>query len=359
MKLLAIETSCDETAAAVMERHEGEPLARTLSAVVASQVDLHEKYGGVYPEIASREHVVKILPVIAEALGAKDIVPGRLPTLDLSSIDAIAVTHGPGLIGSLLVGTQTAATLAALHNKPLLPVNHLAGHIYASFIDREEVEASPQFPLIAMIVSGGHTMLVRMKSHHDYELLGQTRDDAAGEAFDKVAKLIGLPYPGGPEISKLATRGNREAYNFPIGLAHEDALDFSFSGLKTAVLRQAQSEGVLTDKVKADLAASFERVAVDALLLKISKALDAYPVFDFILGGGVAANRHLRDRLAAMLAHRPVPVNLHVPPINLCTDNAEVIGAAALFGDIQPVKPTDLQTFSRLPLTMREIKSTI
>lgn len=402
MRLLAIETSCDETAAAVVSRDDDQDFAVVESSVVASQADLHSKYGGVYPEVASREHVKQILPVIAEALGLELKQKHRLPDFELrarfvaqagkdggdfgarhsisreyianatltseskataqkihqiasrsyefsSDIDAIAVTHGPGLIGSLLVGTQTVATLAMVTGKPLLPVNHLAGHIYASFIAGVG-EAAPKFPLLAMIVSGGHTMLIRMTGHHEYELLGQTRDDAAGEAFDKVAKLLGLGYPGGPLISKLATKGDRHAYNFPIGLEHEKTLDFSFSGLKTAVLREVQKQTPLTDQAKANIAASFERVALEALLHRITQALNQQPVHDFILGGGVAANSYLRERLAALLAHRDVPVNLHVAPIELCTDNAAVIGAAAVFGDIQPVAPTKLETFSRLPL---------
>lgn len=427
MRLLAIETSCDETAAAVVRRDDGQDFAVVETNIVASQADLHSKYGGVYPEVASREHVKQILPVIAESLGLELRQKHRLPDFELrarfvaqagkkggdfgarhsisrggianatltseswavaqkihqiasrsyefsSDIDAIAVTHGPGLIGSLLVGTQTAATLAMVTGKPLLPVNHLAGHIYASWIAphpnpllKEEREIKnllashtrrgkseggepPKFPLLAMIVSGGHTMLLRMTGHHEYELLGQTRDDAAGEAFDKVAKLLGLGYPGGPLISKLATKGDRHAYNFPIGLEHEKTLDFSFSGLKTAVLREVQKIDKLDQPVKANIAASFERAAVEALLHRITQALNDQPVYDFILGGGVAANSYLRERLAALLAHRDVPVNLHVPPINLCTDNAAVIGAAAVFGNIQPVDPTKLETFSRLPL---------
>ncbi len=350
MRILAIETSCDETAAAVVSRGDGQDFAVVESSVVASQADLHSKYGGVYPEVASREHVRQILPVIAEALGLELRQKHRLPDFKSDNIDAVAVTHGPGLIGSLLVGTQTAATLAMVTGKPLLPVNHLAGHIYASFIAGVS-DVAPKFPLLAMIVSGGHTMLIRMTGHHKYELLGQTRDDAAGEAFDKVAKLLGLGYPGGPLISKLATKGDRHAYNFPIGLEHEKTLDFSFSGLKTAVLREVQKAGKLDETVKANIAASFERAVVEALLHRITQALNDQPVYDFILGGGVAANTCLRERLAALLAHRDVPVNLHVPPIALCTDNAAVIGAAALFGDIQPVKPVNLETFSRLPLT--------
>lgn len=350
MRILAVETSCDETAAAVVRRDSGADFVVIERSVVASQADLHKKYGGVYPEVASREHSRQILPVIAEALDLAMHAPRRLPPLSLHGITHLAVTQGPGLIGSLLIGVQTIATLGFATKLPIIPVNHLAGHIYASFISVSGVQVVPRFPLMAMIVSGGHTMLLLMHDHYRFQLLGQTRDDAAGEAFDKVAKLLDLGYPGGPRVSKLALSGDRERFTFPIGLEREDSYDFSFSGLKTAVLREVQKLGSLAVQDKADIAASFERVVVNALLLKTSRALDAYPVRDFVLGGGVAANQHLRDRLAAMLAHRDVPVRLHVPPIALCTDNAAVIGAAAAFSPLKPVMPTDLQARARMPL---------
>lgn len=374
MRILAIETSCDETAAAIVVRDNGDKLAHIERSIVASQIDLHIKYGGVYPEVASREHIRQILPVICEALDLPIDNKDRLPDLNLRLIDYLAVTHGPGLIGSLLIGTQSIAAIGMATEKPILPVNHLAGHIYASFLQTTENQTPPEFPLLALVVSGGHSMLIRMESHDQYKLLGQTRDDAAGEAFDKIAKLLHLPYPGGPQISKLGARGDRFAYNFPIAdlgkygsfgpgktrlrtnmpfeeRGNEGIFDFSFSGLKTAVLRVVQGlPQPLRIKQKADIAASFERAVVDALLEKTVKALDDYPVHHMILGGGVAANSHLRERLAATLAHRTVPVALHVPPINLCTDNAAVIGCAAAFGDLKPVSPTELQTFARLPL---------
>ncbi len=366
MRILAVETSCDETAAAIVSKEPGEQLAIIETSIVASQVPLHQKYGGVYPEVASREHVRQILPIISEALELPMSHPNRLPDFSAKNIDYLAVTHGPGLIGSLLVGTQTMAALSMATGIPLLQVNHLAGHIYASFIDNSSFRISeaseksrrdlsqarddvPQFPLMALVVSGGHSMLIYMESHHTYQLLGQTRDDAVGEAFDKVAKLLGLPYPGGPQISKLATQGDREARYFPIGLEKEDTLDFSFSGLKTAVLREVQNKD-LTPTQKANIAASFERAAIEALLTKTAKALNQFPVKDFILGGGVAANSYLRDRLASLLAYRSPAVTFHVPPINLCTDNAAVIGAAAAFSTLTPTEPSQLQTFARLPL---------
>ncbi|HEY1074860.1 MAG TPA: tRNA (adenosine(37)-N6)-threonylcarbamoyltransferase complex transferase subunit TsaD [Patescibacteria group bacterium] len=351
MRILAIETSCDETAAAVMERTDTSPWVKTITSVVASQAKLHEKYGGVYPEVASREHIRKILPVIAEALDLPLHERGRLPNFSAAGIDYLAVTVGPGLIGSLLVGTQTIASLGYATGLPILPVNHLAGHIYASFIATESVLTAPDFPLLSLVVSGGHTMLIYMKGHHQYELIGQTRDDAAGEAFDKVAKLLGLGYPGGPLVSQLARKGNRHAYKFPIGLEHEDTCDFSFSGLKTAVLREVQKAGALSEQGKADIAASFERAAIEALLLKTSRALQSRPVRHFILGGGVAANNYLRERLATLLAHKTPAVTLHVPPSHLCTDNAEVIGAAAAFSNLVPIAPSELKTYARYPLT--------
>jgi N6-L-threonylcarbamoyladenine synthase len=350
-RILGIETSCDETAASVIVQDASSPFVTVESAVVASQMKLHEKYGGVFPEVASREHVRQILPVLCEALGLPVTHTGRLPDFALRGIDAIAITQGPGLIGSLLVGTQTAAAVSYATGVPLVPVNHLAGHIYASFIadPQKENQRAPHFPLMAVIVSGGHTMLIKMTGHHQYELLGQTRDDAIGEAFDKVAKLLDLGYPGGPKISKLAEKGDRHAYNFPIGLEHEDTCDFSYSGLKTAVLREVQA-APLTDQRKADIAASFERTAVEAVLVKTTKALDAFPVHDFILGGGVAANTYLRERLAALLAHRPVPVNLHIPAIEYCTDNGTVIAAAAAYGDLPAIDPKQLEARARFPL---------
>lgn len=350
MRILAIETSCDETAAAVVvgdpSKDSGVMVERS---IVASQIDLHQKYGGVYPEVASREHGKKIIPVLCEALELGGADPTRLPDFAWHGIDAIAVTHGPGLIGSLLVGTQTAATIALTTNTPLIAVNHLAGHIYASFISEADA-TTPQFPLMALVVSGGHTMLVYMKGHHQYQLLGQTRDDAAGEAFDKVAKLLGLPYPGGPHVSRMAQGGNREAYSFPIGLEHEATLDFSFSGLKTAVLRAVAARPMMTDIAKADIAASFERAVVDALLQKTARALDQFPVRHFVLGGGVAANTYLRERLTSYLAHRTSRVVCHIPKLAWCTDNAAVIGAGAVYQSTKPTLPEELITYARLPL---------
>lgn len=363
MKILAIETSCDETAAAVVEKVDSDPLVLIQTAVVASQAKLHEKYGGVYPEVASREHIRQILPVIAEALELPLTERDRLPLFQLKDIDYLAVTVGPGLIGSLLVGTNSVAAMSVSTGKPIISVNHLAGHIYANFIRHnytysaepqlkssltEYVQLPPQFPLMSLIVSGGHTLLVYMKEHYSFEIIGQTRDDAAGEAFDKVAKLLGLGYPGGPLVSKLAITGDRFAYDFPIGFEHQETLDFSFSGLKTAVLRVVQQEKQPIDtQTKANIAASFERAVIEALLLKTSHALNARPVNDFLLGGGVASNTYLRQRLSTLLAHRVLSVNLHIPPISLCTDNAQVIGAAAAFSPMVATPPEELNAIVR------------
>ncbi len=350
MRILAVETSCDETAAAIVVRHGDEPHVTIEASVVASQIELHQKYGGVYPEVASREHIRTIAPVLAETLGLGPARAGCLPELRLDGIDRLAVTHGPGLIGSLLVGVQTLATLSYARSLPLYSVNHLSGHIYAAFIQQSKESKVPRFPLMALIVSGGHTMLVYMQGHHHYQLLGQTRDDAAGEAFDKVAKLLGLSYPGGPVVSKLAQSGNRQAWRFPIGLEHDDSLDFSFSGLKTAVLRLVEERSPLTDQDKADSAAAFELAVVEALLLKSSRALDLWPVRDFVLGGGVSANGYLRERFALLLAHRTPAVQLHVAPYELCTDNAAVIGASAAFLPAQSGDPRLVEAFPRLSL---------
>ncbi len=350
-RILAIETSCDETAAAIVEREPQSRHVTIISSVVASQARLHAKYGGVFPEVASREHGRQILPVIATALDLPQPPSGRLPDFSISAVAALAVTVGPGLVGSLLVGTQTVAALGLATGLPIIRVNHLAGHIYASFIRLAESQILPEFPLIALIASGGHTLLVMMTEHHRYRVLGQTRDDAAGEAFDKVAKMLGLGYPGGPLVSRLAQRGNRAAYRFPIGMESDTSCDFSFSGLKTAVLRAARAlPAPLTSEQKADIAASFETAVVEALILKSARAIQSYPARHFVLGGGVAANGYLRHRLGAFLAHQQPPLRLHVPPGELCTDNAAVIGAAAAFDAAAPCAPSDLGAYARLGL---------
>lgn len=306
--ILGIESSCDETAAAVVA--DGR---RVLSNVIASQVDLHQQYGGVVPEIASRKHLEAILPVIRAAL--------QQATIPLDRIDAFAVTHGPGLVGTLLVGLSAAKALAYALQKPLVGVNHLLGHIYANFL----VQQAPVFPLVCLIVSGGHTDLIYMTGHGQMELLGRTLDDAAGEAFDKVARSVGLGYPGGPQVERLAAMGDPGAILLP--RAHtEGAFDFSFSGLKTAVLQYAQKHGPLDGHHRADLAAGFQRAVVSVLVERTVRAARERGVSQVILAGGVAANGALRQAMAEALA--PLGIRLGYPPPVLCTDNAAMIAAA-------------------------------
>jgi len=306
--ILGIESSCDETAAAVVAGGR-----RVLSNIVASQVDLFRKYGGVVPEIASRKHLELILPVIREAVATAGV--------GLYELDAIAVTHGPGLVGTLLVGLSAAKALAFGLDKPLVGVNHLQGHIYANFL----VELQPTFPLVCLVVSGGHTDLIYMAGHGEMELMGRTLDDAAGEAFDKVARSVGLGYPGGPQVEQLARSGNPEAVPLPV--AHTDGpFDFSFSGLKTAVLQYVQRTGPLSDQQRADLAASFQRAVTGALVEKTLKAAEEKGVRQVILAGGVAANGALRQAMREAL--EPRGIALSYPPPVLCTDNAAMIAAA-------------------------------
>ena len=321
MKILGIESSCDETAAAIVE--DGKKL---LSNVVVSQIDIHKEYGGVIPEIAARSHIEAINPVINKALAEAN--------LTIDDVDAIAVTYAPGLIGSLLIGTLAARTLAILHHKPWVKVQHVEGHVDANFLN----EKRPKFPLLALIVSGGHSQLVLFKDHGDYELLGQTNDDAIGEAFDKVAKILGLPYPGGPAIARAAKDGDKFKYHLPDArLKHP--YDFSFSGLKTAVLRAVQKEvGVsydfpsfkLKDKLKTseinDFAASFQYTAIKTFVTKTVKAYNEFQPKSVVIAGGVAANQELREQLKAAL-----PIDIDYAPISLCTDNAAMIATLGYY----------------------------
>ena len=413
MRILGIESSCDETAAAVVE--DGE---RLLSNVVNSQIDIHAEYGGVIPEIAARSHLEVINPVIKKALSDADC------TWD--DIDAIAVTYAPGLIGSLLIGTLAARTLAIIHNKPLYKIHHVEAHVYANFITKQGREtgtsvseyslrvASPArgvrltgldapvtasstdapvpsrqlatvssapnasnstvrrtigaderspvrltlpksqttFPLLALIVSGGHSQLVLFQNHGDYQLIGQTQDDAVGEAFDKVAKIIGLPYPGGPAIAKAAEFGDPHAFHLPIAKLVGE-YDFSFSGLKTAVLRTVQREvgkdftfpshelpALVNDELRHNMAASFQYTAVKTLVDKTKKAYDNFQPASVVIAGGVAANQELRRQL-----RRALPINIEYAPIQLCTDNAAMIAALGYFrAQIdQPADPCDME----------------
>ncbi|MCB9529598.1 MAG: tRNA (adenosine(37)-N6)-threonylcarbamoyltransferase complex transferase subunit TsaD [Myxococcales bacterium] len=317
MKILAIETSCDETAAAVVE--DGHCV---LADPVATQIEIHRRYGGVVPELASRNHVVDIVPVVREAL--------EVAGLGWSDIDAVAVTRGPGLVGALLVGLQVAKALAYAHDKPLVGVHHLAGHLHAVFLHRpgEERPQGPSYPHVALAVSGGHTALYRVVDPVTVEQLSNTRDDAAGEAFDKVSRMLGLGYPGGPIVERLARDGDPEAIRFTMPRFKSGALDFSFSGLKTAVLTQVQRMGEIPEgQARADLLASFQRAAVDQLVDRTLHAVRETGAHDVVLSGGVACNTPLRDRMRAALAQ--IGAALHVPRPRWCTDNAAMIAGAA------------------------------
>jgi N6-L-threonylcarbamoyladenine synthase len=310
MKILSIETSCDETAAAVIVD------GKIKSSIIASQASLHAKYGGVVPEVAAREHVTAIIPSI-------DLALMRAKT-KLSNIDTIAVTQGPGLMTSLLVGIETAQFLGVATDTPVLPINHMEAHIYANF-----VESKIKFPAVALIVSGGHTMLVFMTGHGKYKILGETLDDAAGEAFDKTAKLLGLDYPGGPALSKLAENGTSSKFNFPRPMNNSTDFNFSFSGLKTAVLYEVQKQKTITSRQKADYAASIQMAIVDVLISKTEKALKKYHPKTIMLGGGVAANKLLRQRFESLAKNYQLTYS--IPKFEYCTDNAAMIGLAAYY----------------------------
>ena len=314
MKILGVESSCDETAAAVVE--DG---VRVRSDVVSTQIAIHRPYGGVVPELASRAHVQQIVPVIQAALEGAG--------LGLDGIDAIAVTRGPGLVGALLVGVQTAKALAWARGLPLVGVHHLEGHLSAIFLrdEGEPERAAPAFPHLGLLVSGGHTSLIVCEAPGHYRLLGATRDDAAGEAFDKVAKMMGLPYPGGAVVDKLARTGDARAVKLPRSMRGR-GLDFSFSGLKTAVAAHLATHGQPEGAALADLCAAFQHVVVEQLLRKTQAALDETGLRELQIAGGVAANSQLRATFEAETSRRGV--RLHIPPVRRCTDNAAMIAAA-------------------------------
>jgi N6-L-threonylcarbamoyladenine synthase len=323
--ILGIETSCDETAAAVLLKDEKG--ITILSNVVASSADLQSKYGGIIPEQAAREQIKSIIPVIDEAIKQSN-------NLTIDDIDAIAVTQGPGLIGSLLVGVETAKTLSLIWNKPLIPVNHLIGHFYANWIG----ENTPNFPCLGLLVSGGHSDLVLFTDHSKFKYLGGTRDDAAGECFDKSARLLGLPYPGGPQISKLAKSGDPKKYKLPRPLSDSKDLDFSFSGLKTAVSnlidkfpKDVIASEAWQSSILPDLCASIEQAIVDSLVKKTVAAAQIHHTEQVIIAGGVAANPKLTAELRAALERLSPPSLLLCPPPSLCTDNGAMIAAAAFF----------------------------
>ena len=364
MLILAIESSCDETSVSIVENG-----TRILSNVVVSQIDIFKSYGGVIPEIAARSHLEAILPVLDRAFADA--------SLTWDDIDAIAVTHTPGLLGSLLIGTLTARTFALLHHKPFYPVHHLKSHIYANWLDTDH---TPTFPLLALVVSGGHTQLIHMPSPNTFEIVGTTLDDAVGECFDKVAKILGLPYPGGPAISAAALSGDRHRYSFPH--PHTDhPLDFSFSGLKTAVLRTVQSElglpisypshelhSLLTPDQISDFAASFEQTAIDYLLEKLARARELYPdAQSLVLAGGVSANHLLRSEFLSRFQPKNAqpknpqsknslsknsqsqPPQLFFPSPSLSGDNAAMVAAAAFFEIQSGVQPSDPYSLDILP----------
>lgn len=313
MKILGIETSCDETAAAVVEDGRN-----VLSNVINSQIDIHTKYGGVVPEIASRNHVMDLPYVIEEALNEADT--------NLDEIDAIAVTKGPGLVGALLVGVSHAKALASALNKPLIGVHHIEGHIAANYIEDKELEP----PFLCLVVSGGHTHLVLVKDYTDYEILGKTMDDAAGEAFDKVARVIGLGYPGGPKVDKAAKEGDPFAIDFPRAMLDQDNYDFSFSGLKSAVINYIHNKKQKNEPYnEEDIAASFQQAVVDVLVDKTIRAAQESGVKQIALAGGVSANSQLRETLRDKAEE--AGFSFHVPNLNLCTDNAAMIASMAYY----------------------------
>lgn len=354
MRILGIESSCDETAAAIVE--DGH---RLISNVVRTQIDIHKVYGGVVPEVAARSHIEVINPVIDQALSDAH--------LTWDDIDGIAVTYAPGLSGSLLVGTLAARTIAHQKNIPLYPIHHVEAHVYANFITDQAdnigltlPSKQPTFPMLALIVSGGHSQLVLFKDHGDYELLGQTQDDAVGEAFDKVAKIVGLPYPGGPSIADAALNGDPTKYKLPKAKL-QGAYDFSFSGLKTAVLRAVQREvGVdtsypsfklpelLNDAQRADFAASFQCTAIETLVDKAEKAFNDYSPASVVIAGGVAANQELRKQLQERL-----PLPIEYAPMQLCTDNGAMIATLGCFyaERKEPSSPLDLEIQPSLSMT--------
>lgn len=405
MNILSIESSCDETAAAIIHGGDNFDTHPTiLSNVVVSQIDIFKAYGGVIPEIAARSHLEAILPVIHQAFADAGFTStddsGRTQD-DWSQIDYIAVTHTPGLLGSLLIGTLTARTLAIIHNKPLYAVHHLKSHVYANWLHStsnsnssttvsapapeasprttsnssvDDINSMPQFPLLSLVISGGHTQILYMPSHNQFEIIGTTHDDAIGECFDKVAKILGLPYPGGPAVARAANGeiqsatgettsvnpGDYTKYTLP----HPNVanLDFSFSGLKTAVLRTTQKvvdkpisfpsyelQHLLTNQQKADLAASFQSTAIDILIEKLQKALEQYPAKSIVVAGGVSANQLLRQKMTSTFASSTDAPSVFFPEPRFSGDNAAMVGAAAYYEILSGVAPTDPYSLNIMP----------
>lgn len=312
--ILGIESSCDETSASIVKNGVEE-----IATVISSQIDVHKNYGGVVPEIASRHHVKNITMVLEECL--------EKANMTMDDIDAIAITYGPGLIGSLLIGLEAAKTLSFVYNKPLVPVHHIAGHIYANSLVKPL-----EFPLLAVVVSGGHTELIEMKKHYDFQKLGGTLDDAIGECYDKVARVIDLEYPGGPKLDKLASIG-KDTYSLPVPLK-DDSYNFSFSGLKSAVINLAHNEEQRGNPLrKEDLACSFQKVAVESIINKVKKAITEKNIKHVIVAGGVAANNGLRNAMTELC--NELGVDLSIPPMKYCTDNGTMIAAAGYFAYLE------------------------
>lgn len=381
MNILSIETSCDETACSIISGEKGQGKVKVLSSTVASSLALHSKTGGIIPETAAREQIKYIIPVIEKTLN--DAFSSHLDEASsfISRIDALAVTIGPGLIGSLLVGIETAKTLAFSWNKPIVPVNHLIGHIYANFIQSEDREQKtedrwqkngnngskqnqfsvpsvgsaicypssvirpPEFPAIVLIVSGGHTDLILMKNHGDLKWLGGTRDDAAGEALDKIGRILNLPYPGGPAIEKAAEHGNSASFELPRPMIGSNDFDFSFSGLKTAVLNKTKAIKQFNNKTIDDLCASVQQAIIDVLISKTLKAAKEHKAKSILLSGGVASNQKLRSEFELNAKRYPpaggLNAKLFFPEKKFCTDNASMIGAAAFF-NFKPIDWRDI-----------------
>ncbi len=334
MLILGIETSCDETSVAIVED------GRIVHAnIILSQIDLHKKYGGVVPEIASRAHIKTFLPVLKEALDTA----GK----KIEDIDLIAVTYGPGLVGALLMGVTAAKTISLSHNIPLMAVNHLHGHIYATFIENPGIE----FPALAFVVSGGHTSLIEMPGHMQFKEIGSTMDDAAGESFDKVGKKLGLPYPAGPYIDRLAKSGRPDAVKFPRAMMKQDNFDFSFSGLKTAVIRHLESHPLGSDGITLeDITASFQQAVIDVLTHKSLNAARKMQAKSLLLCGGVAANSGLRSQLSA--AAEKEGIRMYMPSLKLCTDNGAMIAAAGYYMHQagMPTASLELNAFATLDI---------
>ncbi len=354
MIILGIETSCDETSVAVVEGKGNEVILK--ANIVVSSLSMHAKTGGIIPEVAARAQLKFMLPVLREAFKKAFGYSKADITISSPPIDVIAVTYGPGLIGPLLIGLETARTLSFVWQKPLIPVNHMLGHVYANFISEWRIENgelrknnAPEFPLIALVASGGHTDLLFMKQHGDIHILGGTRDDAAGEAFDKIGRLLGLSYPAGAVIEQRARRGNAKRFRFPRPLSGTETYDFSFSGLKTAVLREVKNfcknGAKLDEQTINDIAAGTQAAVVDVLVKKTLRAAEDFASKSIVLSGGVAANQILRETFQTEMQKQNTGAKLFFPPKNLCTDNAAMIAAASYFN----YNPVNWRTLSANP----------